>query len=161
MGDDTQDVLLVKPVDSPAVRDALRRNDAADLAARMKPRADTEKKPPPPGQSHLEEFSRTHTLAQCAREIQRLARKEDVPRAWEKLANGWRVEALREPIKAAILEIGWERLRRLVLQGDYRQYYEQSLCDWLEELEEQDIERKQTYEPVRVLRDADYGVVDW
>ncbi len=161
VGRDVDEVLLIKPVECRAVRDALARSEASDRIALTRPRPDTDLKPPPRGESHLEVFMRDHNMIECAREIQRLARAEDVPRAWRALANGWRVDRLRDPIRAAMLDIGWQRIRAFVLHGPYKDDWEADLIAWLRELDGNEEERKRSHRSVRVLRDEDYGLVDW
>jgi hypothetical protein len=67
--------------------------------------------PTKPGQSELEKL--TGPAAQI-RHIQVLASHRDDPRAWASLANGFRIRALREPIKAAIRDVGSDKVLNLV-----------------------------------------------
>jgi hypothetical protein len=159
LGKDDDGTVLVQPVPCIEVDAARHREEHSDRLSTMVTSSGSELRPQPPGMSHLETFE--GTLTAKAREINRLARDEDKPRAWRALATGWRVEALRDPIKSAILNVGWERIYRFVKESRWPDEWPAGLLEWLEEQKAADVaRRRQPAAPKFYLAD-DYAIADF
>lgn len=150
-------VRIIRPRDTLALRTAVLLATATPPPTHGRSR-DPRLGPQPAGTSPLELMQTG--LGDQLREIERLQRRKNDPYAWNALASGYRVPALRGPLESAMTAVGWERIDALVRR--YRGDWPDGLLEWLDARRTETLKQQKQTRTLhsRAWLDGDYGTMD-
>jgi hypothetical protein len=118
---------VVTPFESAELRRMRAEQDVKDRAARQTLGAYSILHPRAPGRSKIEQAKGRDQVAL----IRHLAQRQDDPSAWAELCSAWRVKSIRALIKQALLDIGLDKIRRLLHMG--HPGWPDGLFEWVED----------------------------